>query len=402
MAHFKLLEPEPDQVLIEQGKGSSSVRKVILNRPGKLNCLTYRMVSQLLSAFHAFEIDPAVKLVILKGKGNAFCAGGDVTKAAALISSGHWSFAAIFYKKQLTLDYFLATYKKPVVAIINGIVMGGGAGITMHGKYRIVTENTVFAMPEASIGLVPDVGASHFLPKLPGFYGEYLALTGARLDGSEMLACGLATHFIPSKDLSLLEVALSELNSPDISTIENLISRFKVEPSLKLDSSFRRLDAINKCFGEQTVEDILTALEKDALIISTGAEDIHNHSWRDKAIKSLKAASPISLKITLKSIRKGRTENLEQCLMREYKIVRHAVRPTFSNDFFEGTRALLFDKDKSPKWDPPKLELITEEMVDQYFRDPDDDDDGHWDTPQSLEYSRSRSHSTTVKAPCRL
>ncbi|GMG99514.1 hypothetical protein Nepgr_001354 [Nepenthes gracilis] len=357
------------RVLIE---GNSDVRKVILNRPEKLNSLTYEMISQLTRTLRAYEIDPAVKLVILKGKGNAFCAGGDVVKAVHFILAGHWSFAASFYKKQLILDYLLATYKKPLVALINGIVMGGGAGLTMHGRFRIVTENTVFAMPEASLGLFADVGASCFLSKLPGFFGEYLGLTGARLDGSEMLACGLATHFIASKDLLLLENALSELGCADTATIDDLVNRFKGQPPLKHQSTFRRLDTINGCFSGRTVEEILISLENEA---AKGAE-----KWIDKAKISMKSASPTGLKITLRSIREGRMQNLEQCLSREYTIFRHIVRRTVSSDLFEGARALFFNKDKKPKWEPSKLELVTEEMLDRCFTEVDGDDD--WDKLQ--------------------
>ncbi|KAF5749888.1 Beta-hydroxyisobutyryl-CoA hydrolase 1 [Tripterygium wilfordii] len=155
----------------------------------------------MLKCFKIFEDDSTTNLVILKGNGKAFCAGGDVVSVVGSMMIGHWSFGASFYRKQFTLDYLLATYKKPLIALIDGIVMGGGAGLSMHATFRIVTENTVFAMPEAAIGLFPDVGASHFLSRLPGYFGEYLGLTGARLDGAEMLECGLATHFVYSKDL---------------------------------------------------------------------------------------------------------------------------------------------------------------------------------------------------------
>ncbi|GAB4836193.1 hypothetical protein Ancab_001107 [Ancistrocladus abbreviatus] len=231
--------------------------------------------------------------------------------------------------------------------------------MTMHGRFRIVTENTVFAMPEASLGLFPDVGASHFLSRLPGFFGEYLGLTGAQLDGNEMLASGLATHFIPLKDLLLLENALSELGPSDTSTIDDIVNRFKDDPPLKPESIFRRLKTINRCFSGKTVEEILLSLENEA---ASGAE-----KWIDKAISSMKAASPTSLKIALRSIREGRGQTLEQCLIREYTIARHMVRRTVSNDFYEGSRAILFDKDNNPKWEPSKPELVTDEMVDRHF-----------------------------------
>ncbi|RWR87395.1 3-hydroxyisobutyryl-CoA hydrolase 1 [Cinnamomum micranthum f. kanehirae] len=184
-----------DQILVEE---KSNVRTLILNRPQMLNAISYTMIYQLLKYFKAYEEDSNVKLVIVKGMGKAFSAGGDAKVAARIITEGHWTLAAKFYEKQLSLNYVMATYQKPQVSLINGIVMGAGAGASMHGKFRVVTENTVFAMPETSLGLFPDVGASYFLSRLPGFLGEYLGLTGARLDGAEMLACGLATHFVLS------------------------------------------------------------------------------------------------------------------------------------------------------------------------------------------------------------
>ncbi|KAL8166713.1 hypothetical protein V2J09_008212 [Rumex salicifolius] len=357
----KLFDIPFNQVLIEES--SSSVRKLVLNRPKKLNSLTLPMVSEMWKVLQSFESNPTIKLVILKGNGKAFCAGGDVVKAIEYMS-GHWSFTAFFYKKQLMLDYYLATYKKPLVVLIHGMVMGGGAGISMHVKFRIVTEKTVFAMPEASIGLFPDVGASYFLSRLPGFFGEYLGLTGARIDGAEMVACGLATHFVYSKDITALENAFSELANPDIPTITAVINKFSQKPILKHGSIITRLEKINRCFSGKTVEEIVVSLDNEA------------DNWIDKAKKSIKAASPLSLKLTLRSIREGRTQDLAQCLSREYRIVCQILLQSFEdNNFIEGSRAKLFDKDNKPKWKPSKLELVTDKFLDGYFMDPEIDED---------------------------
>ncbi|KAJ9685118.1 hypothetical protein PVL29_017230 [Vitis rotundifolia] len=393
MASRLLSHPEPNQVLFEE---SSRVRKVILNRPHKLNSLTYEMISQILRNLEVYEKDPMVKLLILKGQGKAFCAGGDVVGMVLSINEGHWSFGASFYKKQLTLDYLLATSTKPLVrlyihihvgdkqkyfislqhcidlfvslkvSLINGIIMGGGAGLSMNSMFRVVTENTVFAMPEGQIGLFPDVGASYFLSRLPGYFGEYLGLTGARLDGKEMLACGLATHFVLSKDLLLLENALSEVASSDASTISSVISGFSSKISLKKDSAYRRLETINKCFSRRTVEEILSMLENEA---ANG-----DNKWIIQAISSMKSASPTSLKIFLKLIREGRTKELKDCLSQDYKVACHMFRRTFNPDFIEGSRAKLFEKGKQPKWEPSKLELVSDDFVDQYFEKVDDAD----------------------------
>ncbi|KAF7813383.1 putative 3-hydroxyisobutyryl-CoA hydrolase 3 [Senna tora] len=173
----------PNQVLFS---GNSCVKEVILNRPMKLNILNHEMICKIARNLTLYENDPSVKLVLLKANGKAFCAGGDVTSVIASALIGHWTYSVSYYRKQLALDYFIATYKKPVVCLINGIVMGGGAGISMNTTFKVVTEKTVFGMPEASIGHYPDVG-------------EYVGLTGAQLNGVEMVACGLATHFVPSK-----------------------------------------------------------------------------------------------------------------------------------------------------------------------------------------------------------
>ncbi|KAL6327467.1 hypothetical protein AAG906_020063 [Vitis piasezkii] len=320
---------------------SSYARKMILNRPHKLNDLTYEM-----------------------GKGKAFCAGGDVVGMLLSVINGHWSFGARFYKKQLTLDYLIATSTKPLVSLINGIVMGGGAGLSMNSMFEL-SLRTVFAMPEGQMGLFPDVGASYFLSRLSGSFGEYLGLTGARLDGSEMLACGLATHFVLSKVLfseiilrsSLLENALSEVASSDALTISRVISGFSSKISLKKDNH-------QQMFLKGTVEEILSTLENEVV---NG-----DNKWIVYAISSMKSASPTSLKIFLKLRR--RTKELKDCLIQDYTIVCHLIRRTLNLDFVEGSRAKLFEKDKQPKWEPSKLELVSDEMVDQYFQKVDDAD----------------------------
>ncbi|XP_043691457.1 3-hydroxyisobutyryl-CoA hydrolase 1-like isoform X1 [Telopea speciosissima] len=324
------------------------------------------MVCQMLKKLNEYEKDSRVKLVILKGNGKAFSAGGDCVALVKYITAGHWSFGASFYRKQLILDYIIATHDKTLVSLIDGVVMGGGAGLSMNANFRVVTEKAVFAMPESSLGLFPDVGASYFLSRLPGFFGEYLGLTGARLGGAEMVACGLATHFILSKDLPSLEKELDGINSRDPTVVFKVINNFIEEPSIKSTSAFRSMDIINKCFSRKTVEEILSALENEA---KNGAD-----SWIVAAIKSMKAASPTSLKIFLRSIRKGRGQGLDQCLIREFRMASHALRKTVNNDFYEGCRAILFDKDKQPKWEVPKLELVTNEMVGQFFTKVDDDD----------------------------
>ncbi|KAL5862468.1 hypothetical protein ACOSQ4_003764 [Xanthoceras sorbifolium] len=349
-------QAQQDQVLEEE---VSYVRILSLNRPRQLNALSFQMISRLLELFQRYEHDSNVKLVIVKGIGRAFSAGGDVLGVVHAVKQSDWRSGAKFFYDEFFLNYLMATYTKPQVSILNGIVMGGGCGVSIHGRFRIATENSVFAMPETALALFPDVGASYFLSRLPGFFGEYLALTGARLDGAEMLACGLATHFVPSSRLSLLEETLCKVASSDTAIVSAIIDKFSQQPCLKDSSAYHRMDVIDKCFSRRTVEEIVSALER---------ENINRlDAWISSTIELLRKASPISLKITLRSIREGRLQGVGQCLIREYRMVCHVLRGEVSKDFFEGCRAILIDKDKNPKWEPSKLELVSESMVDQFF-----------------------------------
>ncbi|GKA82565.1 3-hydroxyisobutyryl-CoA hydrolase 1-like protein [Tanacetum coccineum] len=319
-------------------KESSNVRTVVLNRPKQLNALSVEMVSRLLELFLAYEEDPNVKLIIMKGEGRAFCAGGDVAAVVSDINNGNWKLGADFFSKEFRLNYLMATYTKP----------------------------QVFAMPETALGLFPDVGASYYLSRTPGFFGEYVGLTGARLDGAEMLACGLATHFVPLEKLPLLEDALCKANTGDPNIVNNIINEYSSTPKLKEKSQYFRLKTIERCFSRRTVEDIISALEKEA--------DKNMDDWIAWTIESLKKASPTSLKISLRSIREGRLQGVGQCLIREYRMVCTVMQGKFSRDFFEGCRALLLDKDKNPKWEPSKLEFVSDSMVDRYFAALEDKD----------------------------
>ncbi|XP_073025011.1 3-hydroxyisobutyryl-CoA hydrolase 1-like [Primulina eburnea] len=362
MASIYSTNGETDQVLVEE---KFSVRIFTLNRPKQLNALSFEMVSRLLELFITCREDSTVKLLILKGKGRAFCAGGDVAAVVRDITKGNWRSGASYFRKEFTLNYVMATYSKLQVSILNGIVMGGGAGASVHGRFRVATENSLFSMPETALGLFPDVGSSYYLSRIPGFFGEYVGLTGARLDGAEMLACGLATHFVRSERLSLLEEALCKADSSDPAVISSTISQFSHVPQLKKSSVYYRLNIINKCFSRRTIEDIIGSLE----IENNGKDE-----WFTSTIQTLRKASPTSLKISLRSIREGRLQGVGKCLVREFRMVSHVVRGEISKDFVEGCRAILLDKDRNPKWNPAKIEDVSEEMVDRYFSKLDEDD----------------------------
>ncbi|GAB4841924.1 hypothetical protein Ancab_011881 [Ancistrocladus abbreviatus] len=223
-------------------------------------------------------------------------------------------------------------------------------------------------MPEAAIGLFTDVGASYFLSQLPGYLGEYLGLTGTRLAGGEMFACGLATHFVPSKDLRLLENELEQLG-PNESSITEIVKKYSQQPCVKEDSPCTSMELINKCFSKNTVEEVLQALlnEKDTCGVA--------NKWIDNAINSIKKACPLSLKISLRSIREAHGQTLAQCLNQDYIIFGNTLSRRIGTNFYEGGRAMLINKDMKPKWEPSKLELVSNEMVDRYFIQLDDDED---------------------------
>ncbi|KAK9913136.1 hypothetical protein M0R45_036960 [Rubus argutus] len=361
---------DEEEVLVQEP--NASVRILTLNRPRRLNAISIKMASQLTELFRAYDNDANAKLVIVKGNGRAFSAGGDIVTAARHLRNGNWRYGAKLAQLIYTLCYVIATNTKPQVSILNGIVMGAGAGVSIHGRFRVVTENTMFAMPEAIVGGFPDVGASYFLSRLPGFFGEYLGLTAARLDGPEMLALGLATHFVPSTKLSLLEEALvSKVGSRTSSTydaafISAIIDEYSQRPAPEETSACRKMHVIDKCFSHKTVEEILSALEEESKI------NINGDDWLDSTIQSLKMAPPMSLKITLRSFREGRTQGVGECLVRDYRMACHVLQGKISKDAAEGVRALLIEKDGNPKWDPSKLELITDQMVEHYFGKLDD------------------------------
>ncbi|XP_027335103.1 3-hydroxyisobutyryl-CoA hydrolase 1-like isoform X2 [Abrus precatorius] len=357
-----LSKGDQNQVLVER---KSCARVLTLNRPKQLNALSFYMVSRLLEVFHEDEGNSDVKLIIVKGNGRAFCAGGDVATVVRDARGGDWKSGAKYFNIEFKLNYMMATYSKPQISILNGIVMGGGAGASIHGRFRVVTENTVFAMPETALGLFPDVGSSYFLSRLAGFFGEYVGLTGARLDGAEMLACGLATHFVPTSKLSLLEESLCKVETSDSSAISAVIDKYTEQPSLKEDSVYHRMHMINKCFSRRTVEEILSSLEMEAMSKAD--------NWILATIQTLKKASPTSLKIFLRLIRQARLLGIGQCLVCDYRIVCHILKGHYSKDFFEGCRAILLDKDRNPKWEPSKLEFVSDSDVDRYFSKLDDE-----------------------------
>ncbi|KAI5423412.1 hypothetical protein KIW84_046389 [Lathyrus oleraceus] len=237
--------------------------------------------------------------------------------------------------------------------------MGGGGGISIPGTFRVATDKTVFAIPEVLIGFHPDAAASFYLSRLPGHLGEYLALTGEKLNGVEMVACGLATHYSLLARLPLIEEQLGKLVTDDPSVIETTLEQYSDLVQPDGSSVLQRLEIVDKCFCHDTVEEIVVALE----VAASETKD----AWCISTLNRLKKASPLSLKVSLRSILEGRFQTLDQCLLREYRMTLQAISRQISNDFCEGVRARVVDKDMAPKWDPPTLEKVSQDMVDQYF-----------------------------------
>ncbi|KAE8038639.1 hypothetical protein FH972_011127 [Carpinus fangiana] len=351
-----LTEDLDSQVLVEAKAWS---RTAILNRPSVLNALSTAMGARLQNLYTCWENDPDIGFVAIKGSGRAFCAGGDIVTLYHTINAGKMEDCKEFFRKTYTFIYFLGTYLKPHVALLNGITMGGGAGVSIPGTFRVATDKTVFATPETLIGFHPDAGASFYLSHLPGHLGEYLGLTGEKLNGAEMIACGLATHYAHTARLPLIEEQLGKLVTDDPSVIETCLEKYSELVYPDKTSVVNRFEMLDKCFSHDTVEEIIDALESEA--------SKTNDAWCSSTLKRLKETSPLSLKVSLKSIREGRFQSLDQCLIREYRMSLQGISNLISRDFREGVRARMVDRDLAPKWDPPSLEQVSEDMVEHYF-----------------------------------
>ncbi|XP_043699472.1 3-hydroxyisobutyryl-CoA hydrolase-like protein 5 [Telopea speciosissima] len=342
-------------VLVEE---VNHVKLLTLNRPRQLNVISWNMLSLLTKYLENWEKDDQTELILIKGAGRAFSAGGDLK----MFYDGRKiedSCLEVAYR-MYWLCYHQFIYKKTQVALVNGICMGGGATLMVPMKFSVVTDKTVFAMPEASIGFYTDCSFTYILPRLPGYLGEYLALTGARLNGKELIATGLATHFVPSEKLLELEKHLISLNSGDNNAVKSVIEEFSVDVQPDEDSFLHKQSIIDKCFCQDSVEEIIRSFETEG--------NIKGNEWIGPVLKGLKRSSPTGLKITLRSIREGRKQTLTECLKREFRVTVNILRGKIFGDVYEGIRALTIDKDNSPKWDPATLDKVSGERVDLLFQ----------------------------------
>ncbi len=337
--------------IIRQAGG---VGHLTLNRPEALHALTEPMCTAMLAALSDWARDPGIHMVLIDhAEGTrGFCAGGDIRMLAAS-GRGDGAEARRFFAAEYRLNTAIHNFPKPFLALMDGVTMGGGVGLSVHGSHRVATERTVFAMPETGIGLFPDVGGGWFLPRLRGELGTWLALTGARLKGSDVAAAGIATHVLPSELVPNLrrQVLEADYSAGAAELLGEILRRagHAVPPG-----SFEpHMPAINRCFSQPRVEDILAALEAEGT------------DWAAEQAAALAAKSPRTLKVALRQLREGAAfETFEDNMRNEYRI---GARLVCSHDFQEGVRAVIIDRDNAPNWSPPDLAGVDEAMVDAVF-----------------------------------
>ncbi len=333
---------EPEVLIRKDGRAL----RITLNRPKALNALTLGMVRAIWTALLAAKDDPTVALVLLEGAGDrALCAGGDVLSLYASRTEGS-GLARTFWREEYRLNALIHRYPKPYVAIQDGIVMGGGIGLSSHAQYRIVTERSMLAMPETGIGLIPDVGGTWILGHAPGALGIYLGLTGARLTGADALQTGFAGTFAPSSALLALK---QQLIDPTGAPVDEIMDALADEHAVPVAPLMALKNDIDRIFAKPTVEAILRELN------TTTAD------WAQKTRADLLQKSPLALKATLTAIRQARhLPSLEAALNVEFRLCSRLFE---HGEFPEGVRALLVDKDKAPKWNPREIEDVTPQMV---------------------------------------
>ncbi|MFP4538897.1 MAG: enoyl-CoA hydratase/isomerase family protein [Dichotomicrobium sp.] len=337
--------PAPEVICTEDNRAGI----IVLNRPKALNALSRDMIGEMEAHFHAWAKNPHIYGVIQRARGDgAFCAGGDV-KAIYAQRGTDPAAGARFYREEYQHNWTLQRFIKPTVSLMNGIVMGGGVGISVHGTHRVAAEGYKLAMPETAIGLFPDIGASYFLPRLPGRTGLYLGLTGAVVGPADGYRLGLATHCISADRFDEIQDAMREAEP-----IDPVLDDLHVDPGAGELDPLR--PAIDRCFAPGSIEDILARLT---------AESGDTAQWAQETAQTLRACSPTSLKLALRLYEEGaRANSLKDSLKLEFRC---AVRCLEAHDHYEGVRAKMIDKDNDPHWQPARLEDVTAAMIESYL-----------------------------------
>jgi enoyl-CoA hydratase len=319
---------------------------ITLDRPQALNALTLTMVREMRRALDAWETDPAVTRIVVTGAGGkAFCAGGDIRRLYELGKAGRQAEALAFWREEYELNLRIQRYPKPYVALIDGIVMGGGVGVSLHGSHRVAGERYLFAMPEVGIGFFPDVGATYALPRLPGETGTYLAITGERIRQADGLALGLATHAVRSDAMDGVREALVG-GEP----VDEVLARQATDPGPAPLEAHRAV--IARAFAGSSVPEIVRALEAEP-------SDFAHH-----CAATMRAKSPTSMALALQQMRRGATLDFAEAMRTEFRIVSRICE---GHDFYEGVRAVIIDKDGAPRWQPADLEAVDPGLIERHF-----------------------------------
>ncbi|MBA4697253.1 MAG: enoyl-CoA hydratase/isomerase family protein [Legionella sp.] len=369
-----------ENVIIAKKVGHLGV--LTLNRPQSLNALNVSMIQEMHAQLRAWETDASVYAVVVQSSSSkAFCAGGDVRWLYD--HQGKLEDQCSFFCQEYQLNHCIHTYKKPYIALMDGITMGGGVGISLHGSHPVATERFSFAMPETNIGFFPDIGSSYLLSRCPSYQGIYLGLTGARITTNETNAVGLIKYQLHSEQLEALMLQLTELdlskNAHDVidqclmafmsdnTAIKN-VEKKKSEEKLEGTGGALRKEWIASCFSNDSVEAIVEALKQSCQTTTPLQAD-----WAQQTLAALEKKSPISLKVTLAQIQRAQKLSFAECLNMDYVLAQHFMK---SHDFYEGVRAVLVDKDKLPKWKPARLEAINKTEVASYFQCSTDEQNG--------------------------
>mgnify|MGYP006266278259 CR=1 FL=1 len=336
---------------------------ITLNRPKALNALTTDMAASIHKALDWWAQEPSVKGVVIEGaEDRAFCAGGDVRalyedgKDQYMRADADLAAAKRFFGTEYAMNRRIHTFPKPYIALVDGVSMGGGFGLSQHGSHRVVTERTIFAMPETGIGLFPDVGATYVLPRLPSEMGTYLGLTGSRIGAADMIWLGLGTHYVPAARVDDLKQALFQADFLDdaFAVADSIIDRFRQQPESPTLVNHEPL--IQDCFGRDSVARIIAAL------------DTHeNDGFAKETAATLAKMSPSSLKVSLMALRSAPAD-FDACMQREFAIAMSCMR---HHDFYEGIRAVLVDKDRNPHWEPATLDAVPDALIEKYVEPKD-------------------------------
>ncbi len=344
MTDAETTAPTPDIVCERRGAAGF----VVLNRPKALNALNHPMVKGLAQALDEWESDPAVTRIVVTGAGDrAFCAGGDIRLVTEQCKAGRADEALAFWADEYRLNIRIKRYPKPYISLIDGIVMGGGVGVSLHGSHVVGTDKYLFAMPEVGIGFFPDVGGSYALPRLPGRTGTWLALTGERIGIADAAGLGLVTHCVRSDGLGKVRDALCEGMD-----VDEALALAPLDPGPS--PALAERPVIDRCFDGGSIAEILEALRMASATSPLAA----------RALGSMLAKSPTSQAIALEQMRRGAAMDFESAMAMEMRIVSRIVE---GHDFFEGVRAVIVDKDQKPVWRPDRIEAVDAAMIARYF-----------------------------------